>query len=141
MGTVGAVAVDARRGELAAATSTGGRVGKSDGRIGDTPVCGAGNWADSRVAVSGTGVGEAFARRCACKDLAARVEYGGLSVSEAASAVVHGSLAPGDGGVVAVDWRGGVAMSFNSPGMWRGVADSSGRFEVGVFQGMEGARG
>jgi beta-aspartyl-peptidase (threonine type) len=137
MGTVGAVALDARGG-LAAATSTGGRCGKFDGRIGDTPVCGAGNWADRRVAVSGTGVGESFARRCAAKDLAARVEYGGCGVEEAARAVVFGSLARGDGGVIAVDARGSVAMPFNSPGMWRGVADSSGKFEIGVFEGMEG---
>jgi isoaspartyl peptidase/L-asparaginase-like protein (Ntn-hydrolase superfamily) len=140
MGTVGAVAVDARPegggSTLAAATSTGGRVGKSHGRVGDTPICGAGNWADSLVAVSGTGVGEAFARRCACKDLAARMAYGGQGVKEAAEAVVFGSLAPGDGGVIAVGARGEVAMPFNSPGMWRGVADANGRFEVGVFAEM-----
>jgi beta-aspartyl-peptidase (threonine type) len=136
MGTVGAVAVDGR-GALAAATSTGGRVGKLDGRVGDTPVCGAGNWADGRAAVSGTGVGEAFARRCAAKDVAARVRYGGAGLAEAAGAVVFGSLAPGDGGVVAVGSGGEVAMPFNSPGMWRACADSNGRFEVGVFEGME----
>jgi len=138
LGTVGAVAVD-DRGALASATSTGGRVGKWDGRVGDTPVIGAGGWADRRVAVSGTGVGEAFARRCAAKEVAARVEHAGATLSEAAEAVVFRSLAPGDGGVVCVGRAGEVAMPFNTPGMWRGAADALGRFEVGVFGPMEAA--
>lgn len=121
MGTVGAVALDAC-GRLAAATSTGGMTNKSPGRVGDSPLCGAGTYASGRVAVSCTGTGEAFIRLCAAKDVAARVEYGGQSVGEAAEAVV-GALAGvgGSGGLIAVGSDGAVAAPFSSEGMYRGV--------------------
>jgi beta-aspartyl-peptidase (threonine type) len=101
---------------------------------GDTPVIGAGNWADGRVALSGTGIGEAFLRRAACHDVAARVAYGGASLQEAMRAVVFGDFAPGDGGFVGVGADGAIAMEFNSPGMSRAAADWTGRREVAIFQ-------
>ncbi|GBF97695.1 hypothetical protein Rsub_09753 [Raphidocelis subcapitata] len=131
--TVGAVALDAS-GRLAAATSTGGRCAKLDGRIGDTPIIGAGNWADARVALSGTGIGEAFLRRAACHDVAARVAYGGAALGEAVAAVVHGEFRPGDGGFIGVGADGCVAMDFNSEGMSRAAADANGRREVAIFK-------
>jgi beta-aspartyl-peptidase (threonine type) len=127
-GTVGAVCLDASGG-LAAATSTGGLTNKVVGRVGDTPVLGAGTWADARVAVSGTGTGEAFLRRATAKDIAARVAYGGVSIAVAAEAAVGELLsAGGDGGVIAVDSSGRGCMVFNSEGMYRGsvrAADAS----------------
>lgn len=130
--TVGAVAID-WQGRLAAATSTGGRTNKWDGRIGDTPIIGAGNWASSTCAVSGTGMGEQFLRHCICHDLAARIMYGGASLAEAAHQVVNRVLEPGDGGVVCVDKDYNMAMVLNSAGMYRGCADHTGRFEVAIF--------
>lgn len=131
--TVGAVALDCN-GQLAAATSTGGRCGKFDGRIGDTPVIGAGTWADARLALSGTGIGEAFLRRAACHDVAARVAHGGQSLGAAMRSVVFEDFAPGDGGFVGVAADGSIAMEFNSPGMSRACADSSGLMEVKIFK-------
>jgi L-asparaginase / beta-aspartyl-peptidase len=123
-GTVGAVARDAA-GELAAATSTGGMTNKRIGRVGDSPVIGAGCYADSRtVAVSSTGTGESFMRLVAAHDIAALMEYRGLSLPEAAEEVVMRKLPAlgGRGGVVAVDRQGNVAMPFNTEGMYRGHA-------------------
>ena len=123
-GTVGAVALDAQ-GHLAAATSTGGMTNKLPGRVGDSPVIGAGNYANDRsVAVSCTGVGEAFIRATAAYDVAALVEYAGLSVAEAARRVVMDKLPPlgGDGGLIAVDKNGAIALPFNTEGMYRGWA-------------------
>lgn len=121
MGTVGAVALDSAGG-LAAATSTGGMTNKARGRVGDSPVVGAGTFCSPRVAVSCTGTGEAFLRLCAAKDLDARMEYGGQSVGAAAAAVV-GALGGvgGQGGLIAVDAAGNVAAPFNSEGMYRGL--------------------
>ena len=119
-GTVGAVCLDASGG-LAAATSTGGLTNKLAGRVGDTPVLGAGTWADANIAVSGTGTGEAFLRRATAKDIAARVAYGGVSIAAAAEAAVGDLIgAGGDGGVIAVDSTGRGCMVFNSEGMYRG---------------------
>lgn len=122
MGTVGAVALDGG-GRLASATSTGGMTNKAIGRVGDSPLCGAGTFASARVAVSCTGTGEAFLRLCAGKDLAARVEYGGQRLGDAASAVVSALAGVGgSGGLIAVDAAGEVALPFNTEGMYRGVA-------------------
>lgn len=122
MGTVGAVAMDAR-GHLAAATSTGGVTNKLPGRVGDSPLVGAGNYANDRtVAVSCTGMGEAFIRGMAAYDVSALIEYGGLSLAEASRRVVHDKLPPlgGRGGLIAVDAQGRIALPFNTEGMYRG---------------------
>lgn len=136
-GTVGAVALD-RQGNLAAATSTGGLTNKRFGRIGDVPVIGAGTYADNRsCAVSGTGKGEQFIRHTVARSIAAAVEIGGKSLEEAANEVIHGRLDPGDGGIIAVDRQGAIALVFNSPGMFRGAADATGRFEVAIWEAGE----
>jgi beta-aspartyl-peptidase (threonine type) len=132
-GTVGVVALD-RHGNLAAGTSTGGLTGKAYGRVGDSPIVGAGTYADNRTcAVSGTGVGEEFIRYAVGHRISALMEYGGMTVEEAAGEVVLNLLRPGDGGVIAVDHDGNVAMVFNTGGMFRGSADSGGRFEVAIW--------
>ena len=128
-GTVGCVALD-REGHLAAGTSTGGMTLKRYGRIGDSPVIGAGTYADDRAcAVSATGHGEYFLRYAVAHDIAARMLHGGASLAEAADAVVGGELvrAGGEGGVVAVDAAGNVAMPFNSAGMYRAYATPAAR--------------
>jgi len=119
-GTVGAVACDAQ-GSLAAATSTGGMTNKRYARIGDTPIIGAGTWADERCAISCTGHGEYFIRAVAAYDIACLMEYKGLSLEEACRVVVHDKLAPagGEGGLIAVDAAGNVTLPFNSEGMYR----------------------
>lgn len=132
-GTVGCVALDAE-GRLAAATSTGGLTGKRWGRVGDTPILGAGNWADAHVAVSGTGTGEQFIRHAVARTIAARMQFGGESLDEAANAVVQRTLSKDDGGVVAIDKHGRIATPYNSDGMYRGMADASGRFEVRIHE-------
>lgn len=126
MGTVGAVARDSS-GRLAAATSTGGRTNKMEGRVGDAPVIGAGTYANLHCAVSGTGEGEYFIRLTIARDICARIELAGASIAEASDAVV-GDLtsAGGRGGVIALDRNGAVAASFNSRGLARAVIDSSG---------------
>ncbi|MBB3950591.1 isoaspartyl peptidase/L-asparaginase family protein [Aureimonas jatrophae] len=120
-GTVGAVACD-RNGNLAAATSTGGMTGKAPGRVGDTPVIGAGTLADDLCAISGTGHGEVFIRFQAAAEISARMRYLGESLEAASEHVVQRVLAPNDGsgGLIAVDRHGRVALPFNSEGMYRG---------------------
>ncbi len=131
--TVGAVARD-RAGNLAAATSTGGTTNKRFGRIGDVPIVGAGTYADNATcAVSGTGRGEEFIRHGVARAVADRLRLQNLGLSEAVDEVIHGVLSPGDGGVVALQANGTIVMDFNSQGMFRGAADSSGRFEVGIW--------
>ena len=132
-GTVGCVALDAE-GRLAAATSTGGLTGKRWGRVGDTPILGAGNWADAHVAVSGTGTGEQFIRHAVARTIAARMQFGGEGLDEAANAVVQRTLSKDDGGVIAIDKHGRIATPYNSDGMYRGMADASGRFEVRIHE-------
>lgn len=133
-GTIGAVARDAS-GRLAAATSTGGLRGKLPGRVGDTPVIGAGCWADERVAVSCTGIGEYFMRANAAADVSARMGYTGQPLQAAAEAAIQEvKRLGGSGGLIAVDAGGNVATPFVSDGMKRGVATSSGRFEVKTFR-------
>jgi beta-aspartyl-peptidase (threonine type) len=133
-GTVGAVALD-RHCDLAAATSTGGLTGKRFGRIGDSPIIGAGTYANDRTcAISATGTGEEFIRHNVAYDISALMEYGGLSLQQAAERVIHGKLKPGDGGVIGVSHDGSIALVFNSEGMFRGAADSNGRFEVKIWE-------
>lgn len=133
-GTVGAVALD-RDGNLAAATSTGGLTNKRFGRVGDSPVIGAGTYADNNsVAVSCTGTGELYIRHGISRALAARVEFGGESLAEAADALIFDVLPDDSGGLIAVDHRGRIAMPYNTDGMHRGVADANGRFEVSIFE-------
>jgi beta-aspartyl-peptidase (threonine type) len=134
-GTVGAVAVD-RLGNVAAATSTGGMTNKRFGRIGDSPVIGAGTWADNATcAVSATGHGEFFIRYAAAHDIAARMAYGGRSVSEAAHEVVVERLksAGGAGGVIAIDAHGNAALPFNTSGMYRGYITADGEVTVAIY--------
>jgi L-asparaginase / beta-aspartyl-peptidase len=133
-GTVGAVALDAD-GNLAAATSTGGYTGKMPGRVGDSPLIGAGTYADNRAcAVSGTGLGEAFIRAAVGYDVCARMRYAGATLAAAAAAALKAVAALGaDGGLIAVDRRGNVAMPFNSEGMFRGCIDRRGRRMIAIF--------
>jgi isoaspartyl peptidase/L-asparaginase-like protein (Ntn-hydrolase superfamily) len=132
-GTVGCVALD-QAGRLAAATSTAGVFGKALGRVGDTPLIGCGAWADGRTAVSCTGLGEYFIRSAAAHQLAARVRYGGDSLLSAAEAVLDDVQAlGGDGGLIALDRDGVIAMPFNSQGMKRAAVHPDGRIEVAVF--------
>jgi beta-aspartyl-peptidase (threonine type) len=132
-GTVGAVALDCS-GRLAAATSTGGTINKQPGRVGDTPLVGSATWADTEVAVSCTGQGEFFIRCAAAHDVAARMAYQGIGVEAAAQAVIEsvGALG-GDGGLIAIDREGRVAMPFNSGGMKRGVVRLHGEPQVDVY--------
>ena len=123
MGTVGAVALDAG-GHLAAATSTGGLTNKCPGRVGDSPLIGAGTYADDRsAAISCTGHGESFIRAAAAYDVCARMAYGGLSLQAATDAAVERvrSLG-GSGGLIAVDRLGNVCLPFSTEGMYRGLA-------------------
>jgi len=132
--TVGCVALDVH-GDLAAGTSTGGLTNKRFGRLGDVPVIGAGTYANNKTcAVSATGIGEEFIKHTVAHDISALVEYGGLTVQQAADRVIHQKLKPGDGGVIAVGRDGSIALVFNSEGMYRGAADSSGRFEVKIWE-------
>lgn len=133
LGTVGAVVLD-RHGNLAAGNSTGGMTNKRFGRVGDVPVIGAGTFASNRsAAVACTGVGEKFIRHTVARDVAALVEFGGLDLEEAARRLLFDRLEAGDGGLVAVDRTGKLTLMFNSEGMFRGAADSTGRFEVGIW--------
>lgn len=133
-GTVGAVARDID-GRLAAATSTGGLLGKTAGRIGDTPLIGAGTWADQRVAVSCTGQGEYFIRANVAADVSARMAYAQQSIhAAAAGALADMAALGGDGGLIAVGADGAVATPFVSDGMKRAVATSAGRREVKTFR-------
>ena len=136
-GTVGAVAVD-QNGTVAAATSTGGMTAKRWGRIGDSPLIGAGTYADNRsCAVSATGHGEYFIRFNVAADICARVRYQGLDVAEAGRRVIFEELLPagGTGGVIIIDPKGNIAMPFNTSGMYRGSIDVHGERRVAIYQG------
>ncbi|HEV2914451.1 MAG TPA: isoaspartyl peptidase/L-asparaginase [Pyrinomonadaceae bacterium] len=135
-GTVGAVALD-KEGNLAAGTSTGGKTNKRVGRVGDSPIIGAGNYANNRTcAVSGTGEGEYFIRLLVAYDISALMEYKGMSVQEAVRTVVMDKLKQlgGEGGVIAIDKNGNVAMSFNTPGMYRAYVDADGKAVVEIYK-------
>lgn len=133
-GTVGAVACDSR-GHLAAATSTGGMTAKLPGRVGDSPVFGAGTWADDKTAaISATGHGEYFIRWAAAHEIDARMRWAGQGLQRAAEDVVaelgqHG----GSGGLIAVDSQGNIALPFNSPGMYRAWCGRDGMIHTGIF--------
>ncbi|KVO90445.1 isoaspartyl peptidase [Burkholderia ubonensis] len=135
-GTVGAVARDLH-GHVAAATSTGGITNKQPGRVGDSPIIGAGCYADDATcAVSSTGTGEMFIRMAAAHDVAAQIAYRGVSVAEAAYDVVMNKLPriAGRGGIIAVDAHGNVAMPFNTDGMYRGYARVGAAPVVGIYR-------
>ena len=135
-GTVGAVVLDSN-GNIVAGTSTGGMTAKRYGRIGDSPVIGAGTYADNEsCAVSATGHGEYFIRYNVAADICARMKYQGLSLSDAANTVVNDVLvkAGGDGGVIAIDAKGNVAMPFNSAGMYRASIDTNGEVKVAIYK-------
>jgi len=135
-GTVGAVALD-KQGNLAAATSTGGMTNKLPGRVGDSPLPGAGCYANNAsVAVSCTGTGEIFIRTLAAYDIAALMDYGGLSLHEACEAVVMDKLPAlgGSGGLIAIDREGNVALPFNSEGMYRAWGYAGDAPSVGIYR-------
>lgn len=133
LGTVGAVAVDAN-GDLAAATSTGGMTNKKFGRVGDTAIIGAGTYADDKCAVSCTGVGEYFMRAVTAYDVAALMKYKGHNLENAAAeAIRHVGSINGEGGLIAVDSNGNVALPFNSEGMYRGYLIESGEATIKIY--------
>jgi len=133
-GTVGAVALD-RDGNLAAATSTGGISNKHRGRVGDTPIIGAGTYASPGCAVSGTGDGEYFIRAVLAYDICATMAYKKVSLAAAVNEVIHQKLEAtgGKGGVIALDAAGNVVMDFNSVGMFRAARDAHGRREIAMY--------
>lgn len=135
-GTVGAVAVD-QHGNIAAATSTGGMTNKQWGRVGDSPIIGAGTYANNKsCAISCTGHGEPFIRAVTAYDVSCLMEYKGLTLQEAMHIVVHDKLLKieGEGGMVGVDAQGNTAMVFNSEGMYRGRRDSNGINETLIYK-------
>ena len=135
-GTVGAVALD-KDGNLAAGTSTGGTSNKRYGRVGDSPIIGAGTYADNdSVAVSCTGTGEYFIRWTVAHDIAALVKYKGMSVQQAGDEVIHKKLEPvhGDGGAIVLDRNGNFSMPFNSEGMYRGWIGPDGVAHVLIYK-------
>ena len=134
-GTVGAVACDAK-GHIAAATSTGGMTNKKWGRIGDSPLIGAGTYANNATcAISCTGHGEVFIRAIAAYDVSCLLEYKGLNLQQAMDVVVKDKLVKmeGEGGMIGVDANGNAALVFNSLGMYRGVISSSGLHQVAIY--------
>lgn len=135
-GTVGAVALDVH-GNIAAATSTGGMTNKQYGRVGDSPIIGAGTYANNKTcAISCTGHGEPFIRAVTAYDVSCLMEYKGLSLQEAMAVVVYEKLMKidGEGGMIGVDTKGNAAMLFNSEGMYRGMRGSDGRNEVAIYK-------
>lgn len=135
-GTVGAVACDLN-GNVAAATSTGGMTNKNWGRIGDSPLTGIGNYANNKTcAVSCTGSGEYFMRAVVAYDVSCLMEYKNLSLKEAAEEVIHNRLLKlnGDGGLIAVDSSGNIALPFNTEGMYRGLRTSTGENKVAIYK-------
>jgi beta-aspartyl-peptidase (threonine type) len=134
-GTVGVVALD-RQGNIAAGTSTGGLQGKMPGRVGDSPLIGAGTYASNQsCAVSGTGVGEYFIRFTVARDICALVQFKGFKLQQAADEIIQKKLAPihGDGGVIAITTDGQLAWSFNTPGMFRARLREGGNIEVHIY--------
>ncbi len=134
-GTVGAVALD-KNGNLAAATSTGGTTNKRAGRVGDSPIIGAGTYANNATcAVSATGDGEYFIRATVGHDISALMEYRRVSLKEAAQTVLDKvAKLGGTGGLIAIDGQGNVASPFNTSGMYRGYADPGGKFVIEIYK-------
>jgi len=134
-GTVGVVALD-RQGNVAAGTSTGGLQGKIPGRVGDSPLIGAGTYASNQsCAVSGTGVGEYFIRLTVAREVCNLVYFKGMPLQQAADQVIHKEVAGlnGDGGVIAIAPDGQLAWSFNTPGMFRARQTEGGKIEIGIY--------
>jgi beta-aspartyl-peptidase (threonine type) len=134
-GTVGAVALD-KSGNLAAGTSTGGMTNKRYGRVGDAPIIGAGTYANNATAgISCTGWGEFYIRNVVAHDISAMMEYKKMSVADASKAVLEkvGKMG-GDGGLIAMDKQGHVAMPFNTEGMYRGTVTAAGKIEVLIYK-------
>jgi beta-aspartyl-peptidase (threonine type) len=135
-GTVGAVAIDSH-GNLAAGTSTGGLTAKRHGRVGDSPIIGAGTFADNKsCAISATGDGEYFIRAVAAHDIAALVQYKGLSVKQAAEEVLFRKIKPtgGDGAVIVLDPKGNLATPYTTDGLYRGHVTASGKRKVLIYE-------
>jgi L-asparaginase / beta-aspartyl-peptidase len=135
-GTVGAVARD-KYGNLAAATSTGGMTNKKYGRIGDSPLIGAGTYANNNTcAVSATGHGEFFIRGVVCYDISALMEYKNMNLTEAANEVIQNKLTAigGTGGIIGVDSKGNLVMTFNTPGMYRAYKSSDDKSEILIYK-------
>lgn len=135
-GTVGAVACD-QEGNIAAATSTGGMTNKKWGRVGDSPMIGAGNYANNKTcAISCTGSGEFFIRGVVAYDVACLMEHKGLSLQEASNEVINKRILEikGDGGLIAVDVEGNIAMPFNTEGMYRASKTSKGEAEISIYK-------
>ena len=135
-GTTGVVAID-RNGNLAAGTSTGGLQGKMPGRVGDSPIIGAGTYASNQsCAVSATGSGEYFIRLGVAREICNLVRFKGMGIQQAADEVIHGELEAlhGDGGVIALTPDGKTAFSFNTPGMFRARLSEGGKLEVGIYK-------
>ena len=136
--TVGAVALD-QKGTISAGTSTGGMTNKRFGRIGDSPIIGAGTYADnSTCGISATGHGEYFIRAAVAHDICARVKYQGVDLASAAQAVINQRLVKmgGDGGVIGIDPKGEVVYAFNTPGMYRASINAAGQLDVQIFRGQ-----
>lgn len=134
-GTVGCAALD-KNGNLAAGTSTGGMTNKRWGRVGDAPIIGAGTYANNKTcAVSSTGWGEYFIRGVVAYDISAMMEYGGKSLAEAAKIVIQEKVPEmgGDGGIIAIDHNGNMAMEFNTAGMYRASIDKNGKLEIAIY--------
>lgn len=135
-GTVGAVACDAN-GNIAAATSTGGMTNKKWGRVGDSPMIGAGNYANNKTcAISCTGSGEFFIRGVVAYDVSCLMEHKGMSLKAASEEVIHKRILDigGDGGLIAVDAQGNIAMPFNTEGMYRAFKTSDGKEEISIYK-------
>ncbi len=134
-GTVGAVALD-NYGNLAAGTSTGGMTDKKYGRVGDAPIIGAGTYANKLVGISCTGWGEFFIRNVVAYDVAALMEYKSLSVKDATNELIMKKVPQlgGDGGLIALDRNGNVAMPFNTAGMYRGTVTKDGKIDVSIYK-------
>ena len=135
-GTVGAVACD-QNGNIAAATSTGGMTNKKWGRVGDSPMIGAGNYANNKTcAVSCTGSGEFFIRAVVAYDVSCLMEHKNMSLKDASNEVIHNRILKinGDGGLIAVDSKGNIAMPFNTEGMYRACKSSNGKEEISIYR-------
>lgn len=133
-GTVGCVALD-KDGNLAAGTSTGGMTNKKYGRVGDSPIIGAGTYADKNIGISGTGWGEFYIRTSAARTVAAKYEYQNKDVKTATQEVMSEiENMGGDGGIIALDKSGNMAMTFNTEGMYRGAITSNGEIEVEIYK-------
>ena len=133
-GTVGAVALD-KNGHIAAGTSTGGMSNKKFGRIGDSPIIGAGTYANAQVGISGTGWGEFFIRATAARTVAAKMEYQNKDLKTAAQETIDQiEKMGGDGGLIALDKDGNIAMPFNTAGMYRGAVTENGEIEIEIYK-------